>query len=124
MQVCLTDEFRTSMTKMKKIETRQEVISLLGKLTSGWCQSDKNKKAIQNDGLCLQLVEQYQVNKHLVLVWSVDIVLESSFEVQVLKVWDVLASSQIPELAKRLDQVIGNYTIDKMDRCKYKSLEG
>ena len=126
MQVLLTDEFRTSMTRMKNIKTRQEVISLLEKVTSGWRQFKEKKKAIDqhDDRLCWQVVEQYKVKEQLVMVWSVDLLLESAFEVQVLKVWDVLESSQIPKLANRLDQVIKKYTVDKMDRCKYQSMEG
>ncbi|KAE9466280.1 hypothetical protein C3L33_01804, partial [Rhododendron williamsianum] len=49
---------------------------------------------------------------------------ESSKDIQVLKVWDILPAAEIPELANHLDTVFGDYTVNKMNRCLCRSFEG
>ena len=58
------------------------------------------------------------------LVWTVDILRESSHQVQMLKVWDVLVLSDVPKLSNQLDRLYGSYSLDEMNRCKYKYKEG
>ncbi|GFS33792.1 P-loop containing nucleoside triphosphate hydrolases superfamily protein [Actinidia rufa] len=53
-----------------------------------------------------------------------DIVKENSEDIQVLQVWDILPFVAIPKLANRLDTLFGNYTVEKMNRCKCRRLEG
>jgi hypothetical protein len=58
------------------------------------------------------------------LVWTVDILKEDSYYIQVMKVWDVVPLSDIPRLANHLDILFGSYTVDKMHRCKHRCVEG
>ncbi|KAK9287875.1 hypothetical protein L1049_016317 [Liquidambar formosana] len=122
--VCFSDEFWKSMARIKSIEIRKEVITLLGKLSTGWREPHKKKNLTVMDGTSSQLLEQYRVNKQLNLVWTVDILEENSNHIQVLKVWDILPISEIPKLAKRLDVLFDNYTTAVMNRCKFKFIEG
>ncbi|XP_060669677.1 uncharacterized protein LOC132800309 [Ziziphus jujuba] len=48
----------------------------------------------------------------------------SHYYTQVVKVWDILPLSAVQKLADQLDVMFGNYTVDKMNRCKHKFTEG
>ncbi|XP_021647252.2 uncharacterized protein LOC110640303 isoform X2 [Hevea brasiliensis] len=122
-KVFFSDNFRRSMAKLEDVEIRKEVISLLAKLSNGWRQSGKKKRMKSQDGSSSQLLELYGVNKQLNVAWSVDIWEENSFQIQVLKFWDVLPLSDIPMLSKSLDKLFKNYTKEKMNSCKYKCME-
>lgn len=122
--VWFSNDFRKSITKIKDPETFKELYNLLKKLSSGWRQSEDERNVVSLDGTCSLLLEQYPVNSNLILLWAVEIQRETSYQVQVLKVWDVLPPSEIPKLAKRLDNIFGNYTVDKMNRCKHQCTEG
>ncbi|KAK9950677.1 hypothetical protein M0R45_006153 [Rubus argutus] len=122
-KVCFTDEFINSITKIKDAVLLQEVLVLLTKLSSGWRQRHKDKRIVVHDGTSAQLLEKYQVKGHLNLIWTIDILLENTYYVQVMKFWDILPFSYIPELAKCLDIIFGNFTVDKMNRCKHKCID-
>ncbi|KAK9950623.1 hypothetical protein M0R45_006103 [Rubus argutus] len=122
-KVCFTDEFLNSMAKIKDTGLLREVLELLTKLSSGWRQPHKNKGFVENDGTPAQLLEKYKIKGHLNLMWTVDILQENAHYVQVMKFWDILSLSHVPELAKRLDIVFGNFTADKMNRCKHKCVD-
>ncbi|KAF5957928.1 hypothetical protein HYC85_005153 [Camellia sinensis] len=123
-KVCFDDSFWKSMEKIKNIEIRKEVLCLLTKLSSGWHQPHKEGSPISLDGISTQLLEYYRVNELLNLVWTIDILKENSNCIQVLKVWDILALSDIPKLAKNLDNYFESYTVDVMNLCKFKLVEG
>ncbi|KAL7231117.1 hypothetical protein ACSBR2_009396 [Camellia fascicularis] len=123
-KVCFSDDFKKSMARIKNVEVRKEVLSLLEKLSSGWRLHHEKDKVLDMNGTSSELLELYKVNGLLNLAWSVDIVKENSEDVQVLKVWDILPLSDIPKLANCLDTVFGNYTVDFMNRCKCKRFEG
>lgn len=112
-----------SITRIKNIGVHKEVLSILQRLSSGWLQHRKANLLKKMGGTSSELLELHTVNGSLNLIWSVDIVTESSKDVQVLKVWDILSTAEIPKLAKRLDTWFGNYTVDKMNRCKSRSSE-
>ncbi|KAJ6738455.1 P-LOOP CONTAINING NUCLEOSIDE TRIPHOSPHATE HYDROLASES SUPERFAMILY PROTEIN [Salix koriyanagi] len=116
---CFSDNFRKSILKVKN-EARQEVITLLATLSSGWRQSPEERNIIVLQGTSSELLENYRVNDQLSLIWTVDIVKENKNDTQILKVWDVLPLPDLPKLACRLDDVLGNYTVSKMNRCKQK----
>ncbi|KAB5560828.1 hypothetical protein DKX38_005785 [Salix brachista] len=120
---CFSNNFRKSIKKVK-IKARQEVITLLVKLSSGWRQSPEERNIIVPHGTSSELLENYRVNVKLSLIWTVDIVKENKNKTQILKVWDVLPLPDLPKLACRLDDVLGNYTVSKMNRCKQKCIEG
>ncbi|KAJ6752700.1 P-LOOP CONTAINING NUCLEOSIDE TRIPHOSPHATE HYDROLASES SUPERFAMILY PROTEIN [Salix koriyanagi] len=120
---CFSNDFRKSILNVRN-EARQEVISLLAKLSSGWRQSPEERNIIVRHGTSSEQLEQYRVNDQLHLIWTVDTIMEKSNHSQILKVWDVLPAPDVPKLARRLDAVIGNYTADKINRCKHKCVEG
>jgi senataxin len=105
-------------------EARHEVISLLAKLSSGWRQSPEERNIIVLHGTSSELLENYRVNDQLSLIWTVDIIKENKNDTQILKVWDVLSLHDLPKLARSLDAVVGNYTVNKMNRCRHKCTEG
>ncbi|KAJ6707316.1 P-LOOP CONTAINING NUCLEOSIDE TRIPHOSPHATE HYDROLASES SUPERFAMILY PROTEIN [Salix viminalis] len=120
---CFSNNFRKSIMKVKT-EARQEVITLLVKLSSGWRQSPTERNIIVPHGTCSELLENYRVNHKLSLIWTVDIVKEKKNDTQILKVWDVLPLPDLQKLARGLDDVLGNYTVSKMNRCKQKCIQG
>ncbi|KAJ7000259.1 hypothetical protein NC653_010898 [Populus alba x Populus x berolinensis] len=120
---CFSDNFRKSIMKVGN-EARQEVISLLAKLSSGWRQSPEERNIIVLHGNSSELLENYRVNDQLSLIWTVDIIKENKNDTQILKVWDVLSLHDLPKLARSLDAVVGNYTVNKMNRCRHKCTEG
>ncbi|KAI8018684.1 putative helicase MAGATAMA 3 [Camellia lanceoleosa] len=117
------DDFRKSMTRIKNVEIRKKVLSLVQNLSSGLHQNQKNK-VLNMNGTSSQLLEVHKVNKFLNLIWSIDIVREHSTDIQVIKVWDILPLAKIPKLAEHFDALFGNYTVDKMNHCKCRRLEG
>ncbi|KAM1012040.1 hypothetical protein ACFX2C_047316 [Malus domestica] len=122
-KVCFTDQFEKSIAKIKDNWVQREVFNLLTKLSSGWRQAHKAKGMIVHDGTSSQLLETYKVNRLLNLIWTVDIIQENSDYIQVMKVWAIVTSSDIPRLAKRLDIIFGSYTVDTMNRCKHKCID-
>ncbi|CAL8088440.1 unnamed protein product [Prunus armeniaca] len=113
-KVWFANEFRNSIAEIKDTEIRQDVISLIKKLSNGWRQSQNDKVIIGHGGTSAELLETYEVNELLYLIWSVEIHKQNSDFVQVMKIWDIVPLSDIPKLTERLDIVFGNYTVDKM----------
>ncbi|KAK9942495.1 hypothetical protein M0R45_008158 [Rubus argutus] len=120
-KVCFDNEFYNSIRKIKDPEIRRKVISLMIKLSSGWRQSHEEKVYAGTSG---QLLEKYEVDGLLNLIWTVDILQENSQHVQIIKIWDIVLLSDVPKLAMRLDIIFGSYTVQKMNRCKQRSAEG
>ena len=112
------------MSRLKNAETCKEVLTLLENLANGWRQTHKKKNFYVHNGTSSQLLEQYKVKGLLHLVWTVDILKENSYYIQILNVWDILPLSEMPNLASQLDDLFENYTVDKMNRCKHKCLNG
>lgn len=121
-----SDDFRRSVARVGNVRICKEVLSLLANLSNGWRQHQSRKKRSQmvHNGISSPLIEQYNVSGQLNMIWSVEILQENSFCIQVLKVWDILPSSDIPKLAQRLDTLFRNYTEKQMNRCLYKCMEG
>ncbi|KAI3813722.1 hypothetical protein L1987_18453 [Smallanthus sonchifolius] len=106
------------------LNVRKLVLSLLVKFASGWRQLKKSKSNSYNDTRAMfNMLEIYNVDGHLHLVWSVDIVYENSLCVQVLKFWYLLSLSHIQQCAKRLESAFGNYTYEMISRCQTKRFE-
>ncbi|KAF6174660.1 hypothetical protein GIB67_006312 [Kingdonia uniflora] len=127
-KVIFGDGFWKSISNMRNMETRKEVISLLMKLSSGWRLPSQKKQENLNilEGASSQLLETYSVHgtSTLNLLWSIDILIDNSTRIQVLKFWGVLPFRDISNLIKRLDVFFGNYTVDTMNRCKFRQREG
>ncbi|KAF8398796.1 hypothetical protein HHK36_014655 [Tetracentron sinense] len=86
-KVSFCDDYLKSMARIKSIAIRKEVVDLLMKLSSGWHHPHKKGN--------LNLMKQYTVGKWYKLVWSVDILIENSNFIQVLKTWDILPLAEI-----------------------------
>lgn len=123
-KVSFHDGFSKFVARTKTMEICKEVISMLRKLLSGWRQPHKGRDPNFTNGVSSQLLEQYKINGSLYLVWTVDIVEENACIFQVLKVWDLLHLSEIPNLAKLVDIFYGKYTGDQINRCKLRHFEG
>ncbi|XP_058179715.1 uncharacterized protein LOC131298335 isoform X3 [Rhododendron vialii] len=124
-KACFSDNFVKSNSRIKNVDVRKQVLCIIQRLSSGcWHQRQKANILEKQGGTSSQLLEMYTVNGWLNLIWSVDVVREGSKDFQVLKFWDILPKAEIPKLAKHLDSLFGNYTVDKMTRCKCRRFEG
>ncbi|KAG5614103.1 hypothetical protein H5410_013927 [Solanum commersonii] len=121
-KVIFCKDFSKSIARINDVEISKEVISLLVKLSSGWRKSEKNHMFSNKGRNSSVLLEEYVV-KHLKLIWTIDIQQQNSTYLQVLKIWDILPGNHIPKIAKNLDKHFGQYTVDMMNRCKYKRVE-
>ncbi|XWS57205.1 hypothetical protein CRYUN_Cryun09bG0154200 [Craigia yunnanensis] len=122
-RVCFGNDFWKSVASIKNTELHQRMLNLLEKLSSGWRQTPDQKNQSVVDGSS-GLLEVYPVNGFLNLLWSIDIMKENSHFIQVLKVWDILPLLDIPKAAQKLETLFGEYTVNKLRRCKYQCLEG
>ncbi|XP_062002779.1 uncharacterized protein LOC133720466 [Rosa rugosa] len=122
-KVCFTRDFLNSITKIKDTVILWDVLALLTKLSSGWRRPLEDKGTLVHDRTSAQLLEKYKIKGNLNLIWTVDILKENAHYIQVMKFLDILPFSHIPELAKRLDIVFGNFTVDKMNRCRHKCID-
>ncbi|KAK2967368.1 hypothetical protein RJ640_027034 [Escallonia rubra] len=123
-QVCFGDEFCNSMVRIKDVEIRKKVVSLLLKLSNGRRKPSWEKTDSNIAGVSSQLLEQYNVNGYLSLIWSVDVLKEASMHIQVIKVWDILPVYKIPDLARQLNIRFGNYIPNTIKLCKYRRVKG
>lgn len=121
-KVIFCEDFSKSIARIKDAEISKEVVSLLVKLSSGWRKLEKNSTFTNQGGNSAVLLEVYGV-KNLKLIWTIDILQQNSTYIQVLKIWNILPGYHIPKLAKDLDIHFGQYTVDMMNRCKYKRVE-
>ena len=112
------------MSRVKNDVTCKEVLTVLENLANGWRQPHWKENLFFHRGTSSQLLEQYKVNELLNLVWTVDILKENSYYIQILKVWEILPLSEMTRLANHLDVLFENYTVDMMNRCKHKCLNG
>ncbi|GMY38408.1 putative helicase magatama 3, partial [Fagus crenata] len=87
--VSFSNDFLKSMSRVKNAVTCKEVLNLLESLANGWRQPHWKKNLFVHRGTSSQLLEQYKVNGFLNLVWTVDILKENSYYIQILKVWDI-----------------------------------
>ncbi|KAI3889207.1 hypothetical protein MKX03_024661 [Papaver bracteatum] len=124
-KVIYGENFVSSWLRIGNVETRKEIIVMLMKLSRGRrYRSQKQKKLEIVDGISSQLLEQNDIDGKLNILWTVDVQEEDSKCIQVLKFWDILPSTDIPKLARYFDYIFGSYTIDTMNRCKFKCLVG
>ncbi|XP_057546420.1 uncharacterized protein LOC130826185 isoform X2 [Amaranthus tricolor] len=117
-KVTFSNEFKQSISSIKSVKAQKRVQNLLRKIADGWRQS------ITDDGATHELLVIYKVDKTLNLAWTVDILEEESSYIQVIKVWDVLPDSKVPDLAKNLSILFEGYSVNFINLCKYKSYEG
>ncbi|KAI3451350.1 hypothetical protein Pfo_008015 [Paulownia fortunei] len=113
-----------SITRLHDLGIHKEVVSLLVKLSNGWCQQHKDETAFYMEGASSQLLEWCDVKGPLRLIWTIDILRENSLDTQVYKILDILPQSEIPELVKKFDILLGNYTVNQLNRCLCKRIQG
>ncbi|KAJ9540921.1 hypothetical protein OSB04_027427 [Centaurea solstitialis] len=124
-QVKFSDMFLDRIGNFFNPEICKEVAFLLVKLSSGWRQPWKDGNTSVNIEGTWPLLVKYNVTKNLRLIWAVDIVVQNSVYIQVLKIWDILPAVKIEEVAKILTKnVYGNYTETMMSRCKAECVDG
>ncbi|KAL7614112.1 hypothetical protein Lser_V15G07023 [Lactuca serriola] len=121
-QVKFNDTFLETIASFGDTKICKEVVTILLKLSSGWRKDGNNKVNLEGTSM---LLEVYEVTQNLCLIWAVDIVVQNSLCIQVIKIWDVLPATKNEQLAKILvEKVYGNYTVNMMNRCKEKRVEG
>ncbi|KAI3992669.1 hypothetical protein MKX01_007991 [Papaver californicum] len=114
-KVIFGDGFWSSLSGIKIVEARKNLVALLMKLSSGWRQRSQREKELEtNDGVVAQLLRRNQINGRLNLIWTTHIAKEKSNYIQVLNFFDILPSAEMPRLAKRLDVIFQSYTVQKM----------
>lgn len=111
------------MTKVENSETCMEILSMLENLSNGWRQTKSINHNFQCEYSSL-LLEIYKVTEHLYLVWNVDVLYEASHYIQILKIWEISALSNLPKLEQKLDNIFKRYSKDKINCCKFTNHEG
>ncbi|GAY56592.1 hypothetical protein CUMW_173100 [Citrus unshiu] len=122
-KVNFSDNFLKSFRKLTSKRTKNLVINLLLKLSSGWRPKKRNV-----DSVCassLHIIKQFKV-EGFYIICTIDIVkdVEESQYIQVLKVWDILTLEHVQKLVTRLDNIFVKYTDEYLNLCKEKCIEG
>lgn len=112
------------MARTLDTKAQKSVLVLLGKLSDGWCDKGRSLSCLVAGEYASQVLEMYNVGKGFYVAWSIDICYENGCCSQVLKVWDIVRTSQMRLLDERLDALFCNYTANDMERCKYRCMEG
>lgn len=101
------------------------MVSFLGKIVRIWRQPHNDGSGKMNIEETFPIMETYNITQDLCLIWAVDIVVQDSHCIQVLKIWDILPPTETEELKKVLvKKVYGKYTENMMSRCKEKYVDG
>ncbi|CAN0891044.1 TPR and ankyrin repeat-containing protein 1, partial [Linum grandiflorum] len=120
-QILLSDNFRTSFQKLDSSALKKLVMNLLLRLSYG-LRPRRRKTDVECEN-SKQIVKNFRV-RHLLVLCSVDIVMDSGLHSQVLKIWDIVSSLDMQFLVKRLDTVFALHSDGYINRCKEKSFEG
>lgn len=121
-----SDEFVKSMAKDDMSnDIQKSILDLLEKLSNGW-RAHKTAKDVEipDGSLASDLLQLYKIKGQLYLAWSIDLQEENANCTQIIKIWDIVWTAQVPRLASHLDALVGNYTINMLNRCKYNCIEG
>jgi len=121
-QLCFSDEFKKYVGEIKNPETYRKIKNFLERLSQGWLKEEETER--ENLVSSSQLLKQSKIDDVLRIIWAVDILKEDFHYDQVLKIWDVVPSSDAPEALKRLDLNHTNYTKDEIEKCKARCIRG
>ena len=116
-QVCFSDEFKKSVGEIKNPEMYRKIKSFLEKISQGWLYKEEES---ERDSL----IKQSKIDDVLRLIWSVEIVKEEFEYNQVLKIWDVVPSSDAYEAVKSLKVHHMKYTGDEVEKCRARCISG
>ncbi|CAN8267582.1 unnamed protein product [Cochlearia groenlandica] len=115
-KLCFSDEFKNYAGEIKDSEIYRKVKNLLDVLAQGsWLHEQEEDS----------LLKQSKIDDvDLRLIWAVDILKEGFDYVQVVKIWDVVTSSQAPETVKHIGLNYMRYTRDEVEKCRGRSIRG
>ncbi|CAN6933540.1 unnamed protein product [Brassica oleracea] len=116
-KVCFSDEFKKSVGEIKNPEMYRKIKSFLEKISQGWLHKEEES---ERDSL----IKQSKIDDVLRLIWSVEIVKEEFEYNQVLKIWDVVPSSDAYEAVKSLKVHHMKYTGDEVEKCRARCISG
>ncbi|ESQ28804.1 hypothetical protein EUTSA_v10019511mg [Eutrema salsugineum] len=121
-KVCFSDEFKKHLEEIKSPEIYRKIKSFLERILQGWFPEEES----ETDNLVSssQLLKQSKIDDVIRLIWAVDILKQEFHFVQVLKIWDVVTSSDAPEALKRLDLNQMKYTEDEIEKCRARCFRG
>ncbi|KAL1223237.1 putative helicase MAGATAMA 3 [Cardamine amara subsp. amara] len=115
--VLLSNEFLKSLETIIDSEINKRVMSFVEKLSNGNYQQELETES-EN------LLRQHEIDDGLSLIWAIDIIKKQNHHLQVLKIWQVLPSSDVSSATERLEKVYKRYTKVKIKRCKYICSQG
>ncbi|CAH8387863.1 unnamed protein product [Eruca vesicaria subsp. sativa] len=117
-QICFCDQFKKSVGEIKNPEMIRKIKSFLEKISQGWLHEEEEESERAS------LIKQSKIDDVLRLIWAVEIVKEEFEYIQVLKIRDVVTSSDAPEAVKRLNVHHMKYTGDEVEKCRARCLSG
>lgn len=122
-QICFSDEFKKSVGEIKNPEMYRKIKSFLERISHGWLHEEEES---ERDSLVSssQLIKQSKIDDVLSLIWAVEILKEEFQYIQVLKIWDVVPSSDVPEAVKSLNLNHMKYTVDEVEKCRARCISG
>lgn len=117
-QVWLSEEFLKSLETIVDCEVNKRVMSFLEKLSNG--EELQQEVEIESKNL----FRQQEIDDGLSLIWAIDIIKKNNHHVQVLKIWQVLPSSDVSRAIEHLEKHYKRYTKVKIKRCRYICYQG
>ncbi|KAL0700975.1 hypothetical protein Bca4012_057097 [Brassica carinata] len=118
-KVCFSDEFKKSVGEIKNPEMYRKIKSFLERISQGWLHEEEEEESERES-----LIKQSKIDDFLRLIWAVEILKEESQYIQVLKIWDVVTSSDAPEAVKSLNLHHLKYTGDEVEKCRARCISG
>ncbi|CAE5963042.1 unnamed protein product [Arabidopsis arenosa] len=118
-KVWLSNEFLKSLETFVDSEINKRVMSFLEKLSNG-------KELLQQEDEIESeyLLRQEEIDDGLSLIWAIDIFKKNNHHIQVLKIWQVLPSSDVSRATEHLEKHYKRYTKVKIKRCRYICSQG
>lgn len=117
MQVLFAKEMKTTITRVKSLQTRQHLLNTMLNLAKGkrfpYQQSTELTSARYRN-----LIQVYPVADYF-LVWTIDV--ENGN--QIIKVWNAVQNSELGGLVRRLEGGFSMWTNEYLRRCTEKRLD-
>ncbi|VYS50117.1 unnamed protein product [Arabidopsis thaliana] len=117
-KVWLSYEFLKSLETIVDSEINKRVMSFLEKLSNGKELHQEVEFESEN------LLRQHEFDDGLSLIWAIDIFKNNNQHVQVLKIWQVLPSTDVSCVTEHLEKHYRRYTKGKISRCRYICSQG
>ncbi|EOA33494.1 hypothetical protein CARUB_v10019707mg [Capsella rubella] len=117
-KVWLSYEFLKSLEVIVDSEVNKRVMNFLEKLSNG----KELQHEVENESK--SQLRQEEIDDGLSLIWAIDITKNNNHYVQVLKIWQVLSSSDVSHAIEHLEKHYKRYTKTKINRCRYVCSQG